>query len=158
VAAIVFRNAALFDGRSSRLLPHRSVALEAGMITQVVAGAPSLIRGPRLCPTSRFTMTGGPGDTRDQRDSRIASCCRRLQDRFAAIAAGADAVRKAVRKALRSEAAAHLNLFVSGSVLFPTRALGSTRFSKAEVRAAVEEADRNDLPAASPAQLDGVCS
>jgi imidazolonepropionase-like amidohydrolase len=223
LAAIVFLNAALFDGRSSGLLPNRSVAVEDGKITRVGEGALTiegaevvdvggrtlmpglidlhahpcladvvapravvlrteivalyaakalerslscgfttlrdaggadaiyvqaiamgLIKGPRLYPAGRFiTMTGGHGDMRDPLDRGMATCCSRLQDRFATIADGPDAVRKAVREELRG-GATHIKLFLSGGVLSPAGALGSIQFSEAEVLAAVEEAEAQD--------------
>src|SRR5438034_6959695 len=57
---------------------------------------------------------------------------------------GVDEVRKAAREQIRG-GAHHLKLMLSGGVASPTDRIDSTRFSREEIRAAVEEAEAANL-------------
>jgi imidazolonepropionase-like amidohydrolase len=93
-----------------------------------------LFTGPRLfvC-VDALTQTGGHGDSRgpgDLHEQRRAG---------SVVVDGADNVRRAVRENLR-RGADHIKLMVSGGIASPTDPLESIQFTRAEIRAATEEA------------------
>lgn len=112
-----------------------TLALEAG-----------LARGPRLLHAGRFiSQTGGHFDVRpaDMFDSACGCTTQRGgAERFACIADGVDAVRRAVREELR-KGARQIKLMASGGVASPTDPLDRMQFSDQEIAAAVEEAGRH---------------
>jgi len=111
-----------------------TLALEAG-----------LVRGPRLLHTGRIiSQTGGHFDVRTaERFAPLCGCGRAAEgaSRFAAIVDGTDEMVRAVREELR-KGAGQVKLMASGGVASPTDPLDRMQFSDAEIRAAVEEADR----------------
>jgi imidazolonepropionase-like amidohydrolase len=104
-----------------------------------------LERVPRLFYGGRvISQTGGHGDFRpgDHALDVMHCCgCSFHVDQLAAIADGADAVRRAVREELR-RGASHIKIMASGGVASPTDPLDRCQYSDDEIRAAVEEADR----------------
>lgn len=99
---------------------------------------PRLIYGGRV-----ISQTGGHGDFRPGDhglDSALCGCAAHA-DALAVIADGADAVRRAVREELR-RGAAHIKVMGSGGVVSPTDPLERCQYTDAEIRAAVEEAER----------------
>ena len=105
-----------------------------------------LDRVPRLFYGGRaISQTGGHGDFRPGDhaldSTHFCGCCTFHSDHFAVIADGADAVRKAVREELR-RGASHIKIMASGGVASPTDPLDRCQYSDAEIRAAVEEAER----------------
>ncbi|MGH9394976.1 MAG: amidohydrolase family protein, partial [Terriglobales bacterium] len=100
---------------------------------------------PRLYYCGRvISQTGGHGDFRPGDhglDGYIPCGCAAYADKFAVIADGADAVRRAVREELR-RGASHIKVMASGGVVSPTDPLERCQYSDDEIRAAVEEAER----------------
>jgi imidazolonepropionase-like amidohydrolase len=110
-----------------------ALAIKDGLLDRV----PRLFYGGRV-----ISQTGGHGDFRPGDHSLDHYCgCSYHSDPMAAIADGADAVRKAVREELR-RGAAHIKIMGSGGVASPTDPLDRCQYSDDEIRAAVEEADR----------------
>jgi imidazolonepropionase-like amidohydrolase len=102
-------------------------------------GVPRLFYGGRV-----ISQTGGHGDFRPgdhSLDTGHYCGCSYHGDQLAVIADGADAVRKAVREELR-RGASHIKIMASGGVASPTDPLDRCQYSDAEIRAAVEEAER----------------
>lgn len=99
-----------------------------------------LVRGPRFFYSGRaITQTGGHGD---MRPADTVEPCRCGSDQtMTCIADGADAVRQAAREELR-KGATQVKIFVSGGIASPTDPIWMPQFSDAEIRAAVEEAQR----------------
>jgi imidazolonepropionase-like amidohydrolase len=99
-----------------------------------------LISGPDLLISCRpISQTGGHGDHRTR--SEPASV-QRVEPDFgmpSEIADGEPEVRKAVREQLR-RGADSIKIFASGGAASPTDRIGSSQYSTAELRAAVEEA------------------
>ena len=116
---------------------------DVGLATAIKDGL--LDRVPRLFYGGRvISQTGGHGDFRPGDHALDAGhyCgCSYSTDPMAAIADGADAVRKAVREELR-HGAAHIKIMGSGGVASPTDPLERCQYSDDEIRAAVEEAER----------------
>jgi imidazolonepropionase-like amidohydrolase len=99
-----------------------------------------LIRGPRFFYSGRaISQTGGHGDMRSA-DS-IEPCNCGSSECITKIADGADAVRHAAREELR-KGATQVKIFISGGIASPTDPIWMPQFSDAEIRAAVEEAER----------------
>lgn len=116
---------------------------DVGLATAIKDGllgtVPRLFYGGRV-----ISQTGGHGDFRpgDHALEAGAICgCAAHADPLAVIADGADAVRRAVREELR-RGASHLKVMASGGVASPTDPLERCQYSDAEIRAAVEEAER----------------
>ncbi|MGH9480594.1 MAG: amidohydrolase family protein [Terriglobales bacterium] len=115
---------------------------DVGLATAVKEGllgaVPRLFYGGRV-----ISQTGGHGDFRPgDHGLEVAGCgCAAHADTLAVIADGADAVRRAVREELR-RGAAHIKVMGSGGVVSPTDPLERCQYSEAEIRAAVEEAER----------------
>ncbi len=103
-----------------------------------------LAEGPRLLHAGRFlSQTGGHGDFRRQGD--FACACELREGgsaRFAHIVDSPDEVRKAVREELR-QGAHQIKIMGSGGVVSPSDPIDRMQFSDAEIRAAVEEAERH---------------
>jgi imidazolonepropionase-like amidohydrolase len=104
-----------------------------------------LTRTPRLFYGGRvITQTGGHGDFRpgDERLDDVPCCgCGFHGNHLAAVADGADAVRRAVREELR-RGASHIKIMASGGVASPTDPLEQSQYSNEEICAAVDEATR----------------
>jgi len=98
------------------------------------------LQGPRLFIAGQsIGPTGGHSDGRRRSDfDGGCMCCNGLQFK-AAIADGADEVRKVAREQMR-QGADHVKIMMSGGVASPYDPLDSLQFSEREVRAAVEEA------------------
>jgi imidazolonepropionase-like amidohydrolase len=98
------------------------------------------LQGPRLFIAGQsIGPTGGHSDGRRRSDfDGGCMCCNGLQFK-AAIADGADEVRKVAREQMR-QGADHVKIMMSGGVASPYDPLDSLQFSEGEVRAAVEEA------------------
>jgi imidazolonepropionase-like amidohydrolase len=110
-------------------------AIKEGLLDRV----PRLFYGGRV-----ISQTGGHGDFRpgDHALEGAHCCgCSFESNHLAAIADGADAVRRAVREELR-RGASHIKIMASGGVASPTDPLDRCQYSESEIRAAVEEADR----------------
>jgi imidazolonepropionase-like amidohydrolase len=106
--------------------------------------AEGLAEGPRLLHAGRWlSQTGGHGDFRAQGDF---SCACEMREggsaRFAHIVDSPDEVRKAVREELR-QGARQIKIMGSGGVASPSDPVDRMQFSDAEIRAAVEEAERH---------------
>lgn len=108
---------------------------DAGLARAVAEG---LIAGPRILFSGRaLSQTGGHGDMRGP--SRFEPCgCAGYRGAIAAVADGADDVRRAAREELR-KGAHQIKIMVSGGVLSPTDPIWMDQYSDDEIRAAVEE-------------------
>lgn len=99
-----------------------------------------LVRGPRFFYSGRaISQTGGHGDMRPA--DTIEPCRCGSDQTMTCIVDGADAVRHAAREELR-KGATQVKIFVSGGIASPTDPIWMPQFSDAEIRAAVEEAQR----------------
>ena len=99
-----------------------------------------LVKGPRIFYCGRaLSQTGGHSDQRPFDDNPRLSTCSIESDRFAHIADGVDAVRKAAREELRKGAHA-IKIMASGGVASPTDPIANTQYSRDEIRAIVQEA------------------
>lgn len=99
-----------------------------------------LINGPRILYSGRvLTQTGGHADFRSRSEETHLCGCQILSSRFAHIADGVPAVRKAAREELRL-GAHQLKIMASGGVASPTDPVWSVQYSSEEMRAIVEEA------------------
>lgn len=99
-----------------------------------------LINGPRILYSGRvLTQTGGHADFRSRSEDSHLCGCQILSNRFAHIADGVPAVRKAAREELRL-GAHQLKIMASGGVASPTDPVWSVQYSPEEMRAIVEEA------------------
>ena len=110
----------------------------AGAIRDGLLGTvPRLYYGGRV-----ISQTGGHGDFRPG-DHALDACreCACHINVLAVIADGADAVRRAVREELR-RGASHVKIMASGGIASPSDPLERCQYSDAEIRAAVEEAER----------------
>jgi imidazolonepropionase-like amidohydrolase len=100
------------------------------------------ITGPRLYIAGQsIGPTGGHSDSRRRTSFKFngeCQCCNGLQFK-AAVADGADEVRKSAREQMR-QGADHVKIMMSGGVASPYDPLDSLQFSDGEVSAAVEEA------------------
>lgn len=107
------------------------------------AAREGLLAGARLYYGGRIvSQTGGHGDMRlgDESPDHVCGCAC-YSDRFAVIADGVDAVRRAVRDELR-RGASHVKIMGSGGVASPTDPLDRCQYSDEEIVAAVDEATR----------------
>lgn len=102
--------------------------------------ARGLIRGPRLFYAGRvLSQTGGHGDFRPVGDHPSLCVCQVHTSRFAHVADGVDAVRRAAREELR-KGASHLKIMASGGVASPSDPIWVVQYSPEEMAAVVEEA------------------
>ena len=111
-------------------------AIQDGFLTRV----PRLFYGGRV-----ISQTGGHGDFRPGDhllDTECCCACTSYTNTMAAIADGADAVRRAVREELR-RGASHIKIMASGGVASPTDPLDRCQYSDDEILAAVDEAERS---------------
>jgi imidazolonepropionase-like amidohydrolase len=105
------------------------------------AVAQGLIEGPRLFIAGQaIGPTGGHSDVRRRTDYGMSCRCGNAMRFCLGIADGADRVRAAAREQLR-QGADHVKIMVSGGVASPYDPLESRQFSRAEIAAAVEEAE-----------------
>jgi imidazolonepropionase-like amidohydrolase len=105
------------------------------------AVAQGLLPGPRLFVAGRaIGPTGGHSDARRRTDPGLGCRCSNAMRFCLEVADGADAVRAAVREQLR-QGADQIKLMVSGGVASPYDPLDSRQLSRAEIAAAVEEAE-----------------
>lgn len=96
--------------------------------------------GPRLFVSGQsIGPTGGHNDSRRRTDNGHECACSDAMGFAAAIADGADDVRRVVREQLR-QGANQIKIMMSGGVSSPYDPLDSIQFSMPEVTAAVEEA------------------
>lgn len=99
-----------------------------------------LINGPRILYSGRvLSQTGGHADFRSRSEDAQVCGCQILSSRFAHIADGVPAVRKAAREELRL-GAHQIKIMASGGVASPTDPVRSVQYSAEEMRAIVEEA------------------
>jgi imidazolonepropionase-like amidohydrolase len=99
-----------------------------------------LFAGPRLFVSGRsIGPTGGHNDSRRRTDTENGCACNNALRFTAAVADGADEVRRVVREQLR-QGANQIKIMVSGGVSSPYDPLDSLQFSLQEIEAAVEEA------------------
>jgi len=115
------------------------VGLANGIKEGLLGLTPRLYYGGRV-----ISQTGGHGDFRPGDhglEPQIPCGCAAHADVMSVIADGADAVRRAVREELR-RGASHIKVMASGGVVSPTDPLERCQYSDAEIRAAVEEAER----------------
>lgn len=103
-----------------------------------------LAPGPRLLHAGRvLTQSGGHGDFRRPGDF---SCACELREgggaRFSHVVDSPDEMRKAVREELR-QGAHQIKIMGSGGVASPSDPVDRLQFSDAEIRTAVEEAERH---------------
>ncbi len=104
------------------------------------------IKSPRFFHSGRvISQTGGHADFRMSFEQDFANCmcCPPRHLRFAAIADGADAVRKAVREEFRRGSRA-IKLMCSGGVASPSDPIDKLQYTDPEITAAVEEAKMRD--------------
>jgi imidazolonepropionase-like amidohydrolase len=105
------------------------------------AVARGLIEGPRLFIAGQaIGPTGGHSDARRRTDYGMSCRCCNAMRFCLGIADGAEPVRAAAREQLR-QGADHVKIMVSGGVASPYDPLESRQFSRAEIAAAVEEAE-----------------
>jgi imidazolonepropionase-like amidohydrolase len=99
-----------------------------------------LFAGPRLFVSGQsIGPTGGHNDSRRRTDTGEDCACNNALRFTAAVADGADDVRRVVREQLR-QGANQIKIMVSGGVSSPYDPLDSLQFSLPEIEAAVEEA------------------
>jgi imidazolonepropionase-like amidohydrolase len=100
-----------------------------------------LFPGPRLFVSGQsIGPTGGHNDSRRRTDQGHSCACSNALAFTAAVADGADDVRRVVREQLR-QGANQIKIMVSGGVSSPFDPLDSLQFSLPEMAAAVEEAN-----------------
>lgn len=108
-----------------------------GLVRAIEEG---VIEGPRLFMCGKaLSQTGGHGDFRGRYDERQSTYFGRKLGSIAKIADGVDALRLACREELKS-GATFIKLMADGGVASPTDPIGFLGYSKAEIAAAVEEA------------------
>jgi imidazolonepropionase-like amidohydrolase len=99
-----------------------------------------LIRGPRIFHSGRvLSQTGGHGDFRPLADQPQLCACTIHSSRFAHVADGVAAVRRAAREELR-RGAKQIKVMASGGVASPSDPIWVPQYSPDELAAAVEEA------------------
>jgi imidazolonepropionase-like amidohydrolase len=99
-----------------------------------------LIRGPRIFHSGRvLSQTGGHGDFRPLADQPQLCACTIHSSRFAHVADGVTAVRRAAREELR-RGAKQIKVMASGGVASPSDPIWVPQYSPDELAAAVEEA------------------
>ncbi|MCP3974709.1 MAG: amidohydrolase family protein [bacterium] len=99
-----------------------------------------LLAGPRLFVSGQsIGPTGGHNDSRRRTDGGEGCSCSNALRFTAAVADGADGVRRVVREQLR-QGANQIKIMCSGGVSSPYDPLDSLQFSLPEIEAAVEEA------------------
>ncbi|MBI1776080.1 MAG: amidohydrolase family protein [Proteobacteria bacterium] len=97
--------------------------------------------GPRLFIAGKaISQTGGHGDQRRRTDDQTMCACSNAHHFITRIADGVDQVRHAARDELR-KGADFLKLMCSGGVGSPNDPLENRQYSRAEVEAAVDEAE-----------------
>lgn len=112
---------------------------DAGLQAAVERG---LVDGPTLLRAGRaLSQTGGHGDVRPRFAAGTACACEIVDSGIALLADGEDAVRRAAREQLRDGAHA-IKVMASGGVASPTDPVWMEAYTPAELRAAVEEAER----------------
>jgi imidazolonepropionase-like amidohydrolase len=110
---------------------------DIGLVRGVEDG---LIDGPRLVICGKgLTTTGGHADLRSRTDDRPTMMHYRLGS-MGYVVDGVDAVRAACREMIR-EGAQFIKVMANGGVSSPNDPIHSIQFSRAEIAAAVEEAD-----------------
>jgi imidazolonepropionase-like amidohydrolase len=140
LAAFAYRSLAAMLGRGF------TTVRDAGGtdVAYVQALGDGLAVGPRLLHAGRMlTQTGGHGDFR--RPGEFSCACELRgggADRFVHVVDSPDEVRKAVREELR-QGAHQIKIMGSGGVASPSDPIDRLQFSDAEIRAAVEEAERH---------------
>ena len=101
-----------------------------------------LLHGPRLFYGGlALSPTGGHGDYRNLDDEPDWGCCIGPHNHVAIMVDGVDACLRATREELR-KGAHHIKIVVSGGVASPSDPLDSLQYSEAEIRAIVEECER----------------
>lgn len=104
-----------------------------------------LVKGPRLFVSGRaLSQTGGHGDMRARSDFLSATplcACGVRAGALARVADGVDAVRRAVREEFQM-GADQIKIMASGGVASPTDPIGALGYSEDEIRAIVDEAQR----------------
>jgi imidazolonepropionase-like amidohydrolase len=111
--------------------------LDAGVQESLDAG---LVRGPRVFRSGRvLSQTGGHGDTEPVSHEPHLCACHIESTRFAHVADGPDAVRRAVREELK--AGAHqIKVMAGGGVATPADPIDMVQYTAEEIRVAVQEA------------------
>lgn len=107
------------------------------------AVAEGYFAGPRIVYGGKaLSQTGGHGDFRAPDEI----CCHALpgSPAIGTVCDGVDAVRRACREEIR-HGAEHLKLMVGGGIASPTDRIDSAQFSRAEIEAAVEEAENANI-------------
>jgi imidazolonepropionase-like amidohydrolase len=111
--------------------------LDRGLQQALQAG---LVQGPRVFRSGRvLSQTGGHGDTNPAENEPHLCACHIQSTSFAHIADGPDAVRRAVREELKA-GADQIKIMAGGGVATPTDPVDAVQYTRAEIRAAVEEA------------------
>ncbi|WP_417317728.1 amidohydrolase family protein [Emcibacter sp.] len=100
-----------------------------------------IINGPRIfCSGRPLTQTGGHGDMRSR--SHTEPClCASHQGHMVAVVDGEDEIRKAVREEFR-KGAHQIKIMLNGGISSETDPVWLCQFTDAEIRAAVDEANR----------------
>ena len=112
-----------------------------GLREAVVQG---LFTGPCLFIAGRaISQTGGHGDFRDRIDSPAPCGCGHFTSGIGRVAAGVPAVAQAVRDEIRL-GANHIKVMASGGVASAADPLHFLQYSRAELEAIVDEAQRAD--------------
>lgn len=110
---------------------------DLGLVLAVDEG---LIAGPRLIISGKaLSQTGGHSDTRHRMDDRDTLFSERL-GALGRIVDGVDSVRRACREEIKA-GARFIKIMANGGVASPNDPIHALGFSRAEVRAAVEEAE-----------------
>ncbi len=100
-----------------------------------------------------LSQTGGHGDFRSPDTPTDLCACGAEQQGLSILADGVDACRKAVREELR-KGAHHIKIMGSGGVLSPSDPLEYAQYSEEEIRAIVEECERQGKYAAAHCHPD----
>ena len=101
-----------------------------------------LINGPRLFYCGKaLSQTGGHGDFRRPWEAETCGCAVGHAGHISRVVDGPDEVRRAVREELR-RGASFIKICASGGVSSPSGNLNSSQFSPEEVRAVVDEVER----------------
>jgi imidazolonepropionase-like amidohydrolase len=99
------------------------------------------ISGPRIISCGRvLSQTGGHGDFRGRYDTRYQPTCCSGFGNLARLCDGVDAVRAGCREELKA-GASFIKLMANGGCTSPTDPIEGLQYSRAELQAAVEEAE-----------------
>jgi imidazolonepropionase-like amidohydrolase len=112
------------------------------------------IKGPRLFFCGKvLSQTGGHGDLRAPYDAALCSCGTGYRGHLAVVVDGVEALIREIREQLRG-GASFVKILASGGVASPNPNLRACQYSEAEIRAAVDEAERHGVYVTAHAHSD----